>query len=197
MILIIQTLCASEKYIYKVCITFWRVLKGSFVYFSATPFPPPLFYCFVLQYPHFVYLITTTKNGVLNLRVCEVGTAERSLTANQKLPGSIPGLDRLLNFQLGDLLSPDRPWTGTSRRSIGALNKRAHTCTLVDKSRPMPVYWIVTSSGLQALNKSLSAVISIYRFDLNESIYQTNESVSRPYAWGKFSNESNIVMIMV
>ena len=38
----------------------------------------------------------------------------RSLTANQEVPGSIPGLVEGLN--LGDLLSPHRPWTGTLSR---------------------------------------------------------------------------------
>ena len=38
----------------------------------------------------------------------------RSLTANQEVPGSIPGLVEGLN--LGDPLSPHRPWTGTLSR---------------------------------------------------------------------------------
>ena len=37
--------------------------------------------------------------------------AFRSLTANQEVPGSIPGLVEF--WTLGDLLSPHRPWTGT------------------------------------------------------------------------------------
>ena len=38
----------------------------------------------------------------------------RSLTANQKVPGSIPGL--VEGWTLGDLLSPHRPWTGMLNR---------------------------------------------------------------------------------
>ena len=34
----------------------------------------------------------------------------RSLTANREVLGSIPGL--VEGWTLGDLLSPDRPWTG-------------------------------------------------------------------------------------
>ena len=58
-----------------------------------------------------------------------------SVTANQKVPGSIPSL--VEGWTLGDL-SPHHPRTIglVSRRSIGGL-KRTHT--LVDKSKLMPV----------------------------------------------------------
>ena len=38
----------------------------------------------------------------------------RSLTTNQKVPGSIP--DLVEGWTLGDFLSPHRPWTGTLSR---------------------------------------------------------------------------------
>ena len=58
--------------------------------------------------------------------------SERSLTANQKVPGSIPGL--VGDWTLGGLPSPHRPWTGTLKHwsSLSTFyrgtKKNPHTC---------------------------------------------------------------------
>ena len=54
-------------------------------------------------------------NGTFSFFVCaRLAQLVRSLTANQEVPGSIPGL--VEGWTLGDLLSPFCPWTGTLSR---------------------------------------------------------------------------------
>ena len=100
-------------------------------------------YCYMLE------------NSLGHWRSARLAQLVRSLTTNQKVPGLIPGL--VEGWTLGDLLSPHRPWTGTlsrwSSRSpdvlLGDFLKKI-TRIFVDKSRLMPVLWIV-NGGLNLM----------------------------------------------
>ena len=64
---------------------------------------------------HTHHLSDTHTSSDWHTRVCaRLAQLVRSLTSNQKVPGSIPGL--VEGWTLGDLLSPHRPWTGTLSR---------------------------------------------------------------------------------
>ena len=133
----------------------WEDWKISFFVFYITCFvrkirPKPTMCCYISVSVHaccksVIFLCcdpSSQKNPYL--MVCaRLAQLVRSLTANQAVPGSIPGL--VEGWTLGNLLLPHRPWTGTlsrwsnlSRHSIGGL-KRTHT--LIDGSRLMPVWW--------------------------------------------------------
>ena len=63
-----------------------------------------------------LYCIASHCNESYIYMCASLAQLARSLIANQKVPGSIPGL--VESWILGDLLSPHRPWTDTlSRRS--------------------------------------------------------------------------------